>query len=167
MPSLHLEMHRWHACLIAGWRRGEEQLLLAHAAAPASTAQLSAQSFSGSGPGTPAAPGNAHTYTESWRTAVTPHAICSVLSLDVGRRCIGLAGCDPLGITVTPLPALKRGSFEADLVVLQAHCRERNVQGLVVGLPSIKPAADGTGRALSSLWLASGSIPFPFPCLGE
>ena len=66
---------------------------------------------------------------------MTPHAICSVLSLDVGRRRIGLAGCDPLGITVTPLPALKRGSFEVDLVVLQAHCRERNVQGLIVGLP--------------------------------
>ena len=28
----------------------------------------------------------------------------SVLALDVGRRRIGLAGCDPLGLTVTPLP---------------------------------------------------------------
>ncbi|MGA0996492.1 MAG: Holliday junction resolvase RuvX, partial [Vulcanococcus sp.] len=30
----------------------------------------------------------------------------SVLSLDVGRKRIGLAGCDPLGLTVKPLPAL-------------------------------------------------------------
>jgi len=29
----------------------------------------------------------------------------SVLALDVGRKRIGLAGCDPLGLTVTPLPA--------------------------------------------------------------
>ncbi|MFN7900889.1 MAG: Holliday junction resolvase RuvX, partial [Synechococcaceae cyanobacterium] len=26
----------------------------------------------------------------------------SLLGLDVGRRRIGLAGCDPLGLTVTP-----------------------------------------------------------------
>jgi len=36
----------------------------------------------------------------------------------VGRKRIGLAGCDPLGITVTPLKALHRGRFDADLPVL-------------------------------------------------
>ena len=60
---------------------------------------------------------------------------CSVLSLDVGRRRIGLAGCDALGITVRPLPALHRGRFEIDLPVLQELCRSRGVVGLVVGLP--------------------------------
>ena len=59
----------------------------------------------------------------------------SVLSLDVGRRRIGLAGCDALGITVTPLPALHRGRFEAALPLLQRLCHDRQVQGLVVGLP--------------------------------
>ena len=58
-----------------------------------------------------------------------------MLSLDVGRRRIGLAGCDPLGITVTPLPALQRGRFDGDLTVLQQLCRDRRVHGLVVGLP--------------------------------
>lgn len=62
-------------------------------------------------------------------------SVCSVLSLDVGRRRIGLAGCDPLGITVTALPALHRGRFAADLPVLERLCRERCVRGLVVGLP--------------------------------
>ena len=62
-------------------------------------------------------------------------SVCSVLSLDVGRRRIGLAGCDPLGITVTALPALHRGRFAADLPVLERLCRERRVRGLVVGLP--------------------------------
>ena len=60
---------------------------------------------------------------------------CSVLSLDVGRRRIGLAGCDPLGITVTPLTALRRRRFDHDLSVLRDHCQRRSVQGLVVGLP--------------------------------
>ena len=66
---------------------------------------------------------------------MTAPIICSVLSLDVGRRRIGLAGCDPLGITVTPLPALHRSNYSSDLPLLQEHCHRRSVQGLVVGLP--------------------------------
>ena len=60
---------------------------------------------------------------------------CSVLSLDVGRRRIGLAGCDALGITVRPLTALQRGRFDADLTTLRELCRTRSVVGLVVGVP--------------------------------
>ena len=71
---------------------------------------------------------------------------CSVLSLDVGRRRIGLAGCDALGITVTALPALHRGRFDADLPQLQRLCRERRVQGLVVGLP-LDAAGQPTAQA--------------------
>ncbi|MCT0226501.1 Holliday junction resolvase RuvX [Synechococcus sp. CS-1328] len=59
----------------------------------------------------------------------------SVLALDVGRRRIGLAGCDPLGLTVTPLPPLRRGAFPADLAVLEPLVRQRRVEALVVGLP--------------------------------
>jgi len=59
----------------------------------------------------------------------------SMLSLDVGKRRIGLAGCDALGITVKPLPALKRSRFDLDLLTLKGHCLRRRVEGLVVGLP--------------------------------
>jgi len=59
----------------------------------------------------------------------------SVLALDVGRRRVGLAGCDALGLTVTALPALLRAAFPVDLAKLQAVVRERRVQALVVGLP--------------------------------
>ena len=45
----------------------------------------------------------------------------SALALDVGRRRIGLAGCDALGLTVTPLPPLARGRFEADLPRLEGR----------------------------------------------
>jgi len=58
-----------------------------------------------------------------------------VLALDVGRRRIGLAGCDPLGLTVTPLPALQRGRFPADLELLKELVQRRGVRALVVGLP--------------------------------
>lgn len=59
----------------------------------------------------------------------------SALALDVGRRRIGLAGCDALGLTVSPLTALQRGDFAADLGKLLLLARQRQVRALVVGLP--------------------------------
>tara|TARA_Y100001968_G_scaffold181990_1_gene166652 strand:+ start:224 stop:685 length:462 start_codon:yes stop_codon:yes gene_type:complete len=59
----------------------------------------------------------------------------SVLSLDIGKKRVGIAGCDPLGITVTRLPALFRAKFENDLRQIRNHCKNRNVKGLVIGLP--------------------------------
>jgi putative Holliday junction resolvase len=58
-----------------------------------------------------------------------------VLALDVGRKRIGLAGCDPLGLTVTPLAALRRGRWPADLEQLRALVERRRCAALVVGLP--------------------------------
>ncbi|MFO0015124.1 MAG: Holliday junction resolvase RuvX [Synechococcaceae cyanobacterium] len=58
-----------------------------------------------------------------------------MLALDVGRRRIGLAGCDALGLTVRPLQALRRGNFSDDLGKLLLLARQRHVSALVVGLP--------------------------------
>jgi putative Holliday junction resolvase len=58
-----------------------------------------------------------------------------VLALDVGRRRIGLAGCDALGICVSPLPALRRGRFPDDLDHIKRLVSQRRVRALVVGLP--------------------------------
>ena len=66
---------------------------------------------------------------------MAPPAPRSVLALDVGRRRIGLAGCDPLGLTVTPLPALRRGRFPADLAQIAPLVEQRRITALVVGLP--------------------------------
>jgi putative Holliday junction resolvase len=66
---------------------------------------------------------------------VPPKRPCSALALDVGRKRIGLAGCDPLGLTVTPLPALHRRSPEEDAQTVAALVLSRQVQLLVVGLP--------------------------------
>ena len=59
----------------------------------------------------------------------------SILSIDVGRKRIGLAGCDPLGITITTLPAIHRKTFEEDIKILKFYCKKRKVEGLLVGLP--------------------------------
>jgi putative Holliday junction resolvase len=48
---------------------------------------------------------------------------------------LGLAGCDSLGITVTPLPPLLRGRYALDLAKLKEVVAQRRVGALVVGLP--------------------------------
>ena len=59
----------------------------------------------------------------------------SVLSLDIGNKRIGIAGCDPLGISITHLPAIFRKSFEEDLKKFSTICFNRRVKGLVIGNP--------------------------------
>ena len=60
---------------------------------------------------------------------------CSVLSLDIGNKRIGIAGCDPLVISITHLPAIFRKSFEEDLRELDKVCSKRKVEGLIIGNP--------------------------------
>jgi len=65
---------------------------------------------------------------------IQPHP-CSVLSLDIGNKRIGIAGCDPLGISITHLPAIFRKSFDEDLKEFLKICSNRKVEGLVIGNP--------------------------------
>ena len=60
---------------------------------------------------------------------------CSVLCLDVGYKRIGIAGCDPLGISLTHLPAIFRKSFDEDLQEFHRICTNRKVKGLIIGTP--------------------------------
>tara|TARA_B100000700_G_scaffold309295_1_gene388110 strand:+ start:42 stop:524 length:483 start_codon:yes stop_codon:yes gene_type:complete len=59
----------------------------------------------------------------------------SVLSLDIGKKRIGIAGCDPLGITVTILPAIHRTSFHKDINILISLSIQRSIKGLIIGIP--------------------------------
>jgi putative Holliday junction resolvase len=58
-------------------------------------------------------------------------------SVDFGRRRIGLAVCDPLGIAVRGLPTVVATGTEADAVaaVAKALDAEGGVERVVVGLP--------------------------------
>ena len=60
---------------------------------------------------------------------------CSVLSLDIGNKRIGIAGCDPMGISITHLPAIFRKSFNEDLKEFSKICTRRKVEGLIIGNP--------------------------------
>lgn len=59
----------------------------------------------------------------------------SALGLDVGKKRIGVAGCDGTGLIATGLTTIERQSFLQDIEQLQALVAERNAQLLVIGLP--------------------------------
>jgi putative Holliday junction resolvase len=58
-----------------------------------------------------------------------------ILALDLGKRRIGLAISDELGITAQGLPTLERRNKRVDLAVLAALARERGVTEILMGNP--------------------------------
>ena len=58
-----------------------------------------------------------------------------ILALDLGKRRIGLAISDPLGITAQGLPNLERTRKRADLDALAALAAERSVTLILLGNP--------------------------------
>ena len=59
----------------------------------------------------------------------------SALGLDIGKKRIGVAGCDGTGLIATGLTTIERQSFTLDVDQLQQLVQERTAQILVVGLP--------------------------------
>lgn len=62
-------------------------------------------------------------------------AFVSALGLDVGKKRIGVAGCDGTGLIATGLMTIERKSFAQVLEQLRQLVNDRRVQVLVVGLP--------------------------------
>lgn len=67
--------------------------------------------------------------------------VISALGLDVGRKRIGVAGCDRTGLIATGLTTIERTTFQQDVAQLRQLAQVRQVQVLVVGLPY---SMDGT-----------------------
>lgn len=59
----------------------------------------------------------------------------SALGLDVGKKRIGIAGCDGTGLIATGLTTIERQSFQQDVAAIRQIVTERQAQVLVVGLP--------------------------------
>ncbi|MCT7965397.1 Holliday junction resolvase RuvX [Laspinema sp. D1] len=59
----------------------------------------------------------------------------AALGLDIGRKRIGVAGCDGTGLIATGITTIESKSFADTLSQLQAIIEERGVSLLVVGLP--------------------------------
>ena len=59
----------------------------------------------------------------------------SVLGLDIGSKRIGLAYCDPLFITVSLLPAVRRSVNFNEIETFKRHIFNLNITGIIIGLP--------------------------------
>lgn len=59
----------------------------------------------------------------------------SALGLDVGKKRVGVSGCDGTGLIATGLTTIIRKSWRQDIEQLQVIIAERQVQVLVVGMP--------------------------------
>ena len=69
-----------------------------------------------------------------------------VVAIDYGRKRIGLAGCDALGITVQPLDTL-HGEPLSSIDKIAAICRDRDAQRIVIGLPLTMDDSEGKRAA--------------------
>jgi putative holliday junction resolvase len=58
-----------------------------------------------------------------------------ILALDLGRKRIGLALSDPLGITAQGLHTLQRTTIRADIAALETLAREHGVKLILLGHP--------------------------------
>ncbi|HYO81588.1 MAG TPA: Holliday junction resolvase RuvX [Bryobacteraceae bacterium] len=63
------------------------------------------------------------------------HLSGRILALDVGKKRIGLAVSDPLGISAQGLPTLHRTRIRDDLNALLAVCKQHEIAALLVGEP--------------------------------
>jgi putative Holliday junction resolvase len=58
-----------------------------------------------------------------------------ILALDLGRKRIGLALSDPLGISAQGLPTLQRTTIREDIAALEALALEHDVKLILLGHP--------------------------------
>lgn len=64
--------------------------------------------------------------------------------MDVGTKNIGMAICDPLGITAQSLPTIRRkGNTENDVKFVTDAVKEYAVETIVVGLPKNMNGTEG------------------------
>ena len=73
------------------------------------------------------------------------------VAIDYGRKRIGLAVCDALGITTRPLAVLRSTTLDEDLKAIERHCRDEQAAGVVIGVPVQLDGAEG--RAASEVRL--------------
>ena len=93
----------------------------------------------------------------------------SVLSLDIGKKRIGLAYCDALFITVSPLPAVRRTIDYKEIEIFQRHIDNLNITGIIFGIP-LDENGNMTTQAKDCMEygnLINKSIKLPFNYINE
>ncbi|MGE3622374.1 MAG: Holliday junction resolvase RuvX [Bdellovibrionales bacterium] len=88
-----------------------------------------------------------------------------LLGIDPGSMVIGVAISDPGCRVASPLAAIARKKFTDDAAALARIVKERNIGGLVVGLPKNMDGSEGpsaqSARAFVRNLLKDGVLPAP------
>ena len=75
-----------------------------------------------------------------------------LIALDVGLARIGVATCDPLGITVRPLAVIQRGSRQEDFDRLIGIVAAEEAEAVVVGLPLSMDGSESEQTKMTRTW---------------
>lgn len=93
-----------------------------------------------------------------------PKGTC-LLGIDPGSVAIGVAVSDPGLRVASPLTTITRKKFSQDAALLAKIVQERQIGGLVVGLPKNMDGSEGpsaqSARAFVRNLLANGVLPVP------
>ncbi len=89
-----------------------------------------------------------------------------LLGLDLGEKTIGIAVSDSLLSVATAVSTIQRKKFAPDLAALRQIMAERNVGGLVIGLPLNMDGSEGprcqSVRQFARNLLVHGDLPIAF-----
>jgi len=98
------------------------------------------------------------------KPALAPRA--RLLGLDLGTKTIGLALSDSMLSVASPLETLRRTKFTADAEALLALIAEREICGLVLGLPRNMDGSEGpraqSTRAFANNMAGKTDLPITF-----
>ncbi|MBW1916688.1 MAG: Holliday junction resolvase RuvX [Deltaproteobacteria bacterium] len=83
-----------------------------------------------------------------------PHSEVRIMGLDLGRKRIGVALSDALGITAQGLMVLERQDNATDLARIIALARQHHITGIVIGLPRHMNGRLGASAAEVFDWVA-------------
>ena len=67
----------------------------------------------------------------------------ALIALDAGEKTIGVAACDAMWISATPLLTIERGKFTADAATIATMGAEREIRGIVLGYPINMNGSEG------------------------
>ena len=89
----------------------------------------------------------------------------SALALDPGSKRIGVAACDPLGISVKPLPFVPAEPEDQALAAIATVVAEREARTIVIGLPINMDGTEGPAakKAREFSDRLRAALPYPAP----
>ena len=83
------------------------------------------------------------TFDEIMNFATYLPEVGGLMGLDLGTKTIGISVSDRSRSVATPLKTIKRQKFSIDAAQLLAICKERDLEGFVVGLPRNMDGTEG------------------------